>query len=62
MFQTLLEHIARGLDSLGFPYMLIGGQAVLLYGEPREAKKPETRARRIAGALKLMAAWGKNKG
>lgn len=35
MFQTLLEHIARGLDSRGFPYMVIGGQAVLLYGEPR---------------------------
>ncbi len=26
-----------------------------------EAKKPETRARRIAGALKLMVEWGKNK-
>jgi len=35
MFQTLLEHIARGLDARGFPYMVIGGQAVLLYGEPR---------------------------
>ncbi|HXE76513.1 MAG TPA: YdeI/OmpD-associated family protein [Candidatus Xenobia bacterium] len=27
----------------------------------REAKKPETRARRIAGALKMMVAWGKSK-
>jgi predicted nucleotidyltransferase len=35
MFQTLLEHIARGLDARGFSYMVIGGQAVLLYGEPR---------------------------
>ena len=35
MFEALLEHIARGLDSRGIPYMLIGGQAVLLYGEPR---------------------------
>ena len=26
-----------------------------------EAKKPETRARRIAGALKLMVAWGKRR-
>jgi uncharacterized protein YdeI (YjbR/CyaY-like superfamily) len=26
-----------------------------------EAKKPETRARRIAGALKMMVAWGKSK-
>jgi predicted nucleotidyltransferase len=35
MFQTLLEQIARGLDARGFPYMVIGGQAVLVYGEPR---------------------------
>ena len=35
MFEALLERIARGLDSRGIPYMLIGGQAVLLYGEPR---------------------------
>ena len=35
MFEALLEHIARGLDSLGIPYMLIGGQAVLVHGEPR---------------------------
>ncbi len=27
----------------------------------REAKKPETRARRIAGALKMMVEWGKNR-
>jgi hypothetical protein len=35
MFEQLLEAIARGLERLGVPYMLIGGQAVLLYGEPR---------------------------
>ncbi len=35
MFEALLEQIARGLDSRSIPYMLIGGQAVLLYGEPR---------------------------
>jgi len=35
MFEALLEQIARGLDSLGISYMLIGGQAVLLHGEPR---------------------------
>lgn len=35
MFETLLGQIARGLDSRGIPYMLVGGQAVLLYGEPR---------------------------
>ncbi len=35
MFQQLLESIAQGLDARGLPYMVIGGQAVLLYGEPR---------------------------
>jgi predicted nucleotidyltransferase len=35
MFEQLLEAVARGLERLGIPYMLIGGQAVLLYGEPR---------------------------
>lgn len=35
MFEALLQLIARGLDSLGIPYMLIGGQAVLVHGEPR---------------------------
>lgn len=35
MFKTLLIRIARGLTSAGLPYMIIGGQAVLLYGSPR---------------------------
>jgi predicted nucleotidyltransferase len=35
MFQQLLEAIALALDAQSLPYMLIGGQAVLLYGEPR---------------------------
>jgi len=35
MFKQLLESIALGLERLGIPYMVIGGQAVLLYGEPR---------------------------
>ncbi len=38
MFQKLLKRIARGLARLGIPYMVIGGQAVLLYGEPRLTK------------------------
>lgn len=38
MFEALLEHIARGLDSLGIPYMLIGDLAVLVYGEPRHTR------------------------
>ena len=35
MFEQILESIAQGLERLGIPYMVIGGQAVLLYGEPR---------------------------
>jgi predicted nucleotidyltransferase len=35
MFAQLLERLARGLDQAGLPYMIIGGHAVLLYGEPR---------------------------
>jgi len=35
MFGQLLAQLARELKSLGFPYMVIGGQAVLIHGEPR---------------------------
>lgn len=35
MFQELLTSIARELKASRIPYMVIGGQAVLLYGEPR---------------------------
>lgn len=35
MFQGLLEAISRELTVGSVPYMVIGGQAVLLYGEPR---------------------------
>ncbi|MGB2908105.1 MAG: nucleotidyl transferase AbiEii/AbiGii toxin family protein [Candidatus Aminicenantaceae bacterium] len=38
MFQKLLENIAAELSSQSIPYMIIGGQAVLLYGEPRLTK------------------------
>jgi predicted nucleotidyltransferase len=38
MFESLLERIARSLKIAGIPYMIIGGQAVLLYGEPRLTK------------------------
>lgn len=34
----LLARIAQTLDSRGIPYMVIGGQAVLVYGEPRLTK------------------------
>ena len=35
MFRELLEKLAQALEASGVPYMVIGGQAVLLYGEPR---------------------------
>jgi len=35
MFEELIEKIASSLNSHKIPYMIIGGQAVLLYGEPR---------------------------
>jgi hypothetical protein len=35
MSASLLNKPAHALDREGLPYMIIGGQAVLLYGEPR---------------------------
>ena len=35
MFEEILSRIAAGLARHHIPYMIIGGQAVLLYGEPR---------------------------
>ncbi|MBI4745658.1 MAG: hypothetical protein HY786_03715, partial [Deltaproteobacteria bacterium] len=35
MFEEILARIGAALDKYNIPYMIIGGQAVLLYGEPR---------------------------
>lgn len=35
MFRKLLQRIALVFDGIEIPYMIIGGQATLLYGEPR---------------------------
>jgi predicted nucleotidyltransferase len=35
VFQKILKRVARELKRASIPYMVIGGQAVLLYGEPR---------------------------
>jgi hypothetical protein len=35
MFEALLERVGRALEDAAIPYMVIGGQAVLLYGEAR---------------------------
>lgn len=38
MFAELLERVATALDAAGIPYMVVGGQAVLLHGEARLTK------------------------
>ncbi len=38
MFVDLLQRAATALKAANLPYMIIGGQAVLLYGEPRMTK------------------------
>jgi predicted nucleotidyltransferase len=38
MFEQILARISRELEEAGLAYMVIGGQAVLLYGEPRLTK------------------------
>ena len=38
MFEDLIARIARELKKADMPYMIIGGQAVLLYGTPRMTK------------------------
>lgn len=38
MLEKLLQRVAAALGREALPYMIIGGQAVLLYGEPRLTK------------------------
>lgn len=38
MFKKLLSKVSKELNEREIPYMIIGGQAVLLYGEPRLTK------------------------
>jgi hypothetical protein len=38
MFDSILQRLANALTDSHIPYMVIGGQAVLLYGEPRATK------------------------
>src|ERR1051326_4517726 len=35
MFDQILANLARHLDEASVPYMIYGGQAVLIHGEPR---------------------------
>jgi hypothetical protein len=38
MFQALLARLSEVFEKSKIPYMVIGGQAVLVYGEPRFTK------------------------
>lgn len=38
MFEKLIKKIGKTLKEASIPYMIIGGQAILLYGEPRLTK------------------------
>jgi len=35
VIEKLIKKIGLGLDKAKIPYMIIGGQAVLLYGSPK---------------------------
>ncbi len=64
MFQELLKKLAKALDAANFPYMLIGGQAVLLYGEPRLTKDVDvtlgTEPNRLPELMKVVQKLGWN--
>jgi hypothetical protein len=62
MFQTLLAKLARALDGAGIPYMVIGGQAVLLHGEPRLTRGIDVTLGVDNSALTRMLALGKSFG
>jgi hypothetical protein len=42
MFNSLLERLTIEFGNRGIPYMVIGGQAVLRYGEPRLLRFDQT--------------------
>ena len=61
MFQKALEQISRGLEKLSVGYMVIGGQALLVYGEPRFTKDIDITlgvgVERFSEILKLIFEW-----
>ena len=42
MFREILSKIGLCLHNHSLPYMIIGGQAVLIYGEPRLTRDIDT--------------------
>jgi hypothetical protein len=51
MFQALLSRLAGAFDGAHIPYMVIGGQAVLLHGEPRLTRDIDVTLGVTAGEL-----------
>jgi predicted nucleotidyltransferase len=62
MFEQVLESIAEGLEHLGIPYMIIGGQAVLLYGEPRLTRDVDVMLGTDPGRLSEVLGWVRTNG
>jgi hypothetical protein len=62
MFEQILERIALALENLRIPYMVIGGQAVLLYGEPRLTRDIDITLGagpdRLPAIMALIQSWG----
>lgn len=62
MFAELLERVAAALDAAGLPYMVVGGQAVLLHGEARLTKDVDVTLaaglERLADVLAVARATG----
>jgi hypothetical protein len=62
VFENLLARIAAALEANKLPYMIIGGQAVLLYGTPRLTKDIDitlgVSIDTVPGVVKALAAIG----
>jgi hypothetical protein len=63
LFETRLTGIAKELTDRSVRYMVIGGLAVLLYGQPRLTKDIDiTLGLGVDGLLVIKEVVGKNKG
>lgn len=62
VFQKILVRIAQELDSSQLPYMIIGGQAVLLYGDPQATKNIDITLGADVGKLDIIRTIVRNLG
>jgi hypothetical protein len=62
MVESLLAKISLGLERRGITYMVVGGQAVLLHGEPRLTRDVDvtlgTGPDRVPEVLGAVSEWG----